>query len=100
MALGDVIRGARRQRELSQKDLAEKLKNKEGDPISPQYLNDIELNRRVPPSYLLEQIAQRLQLDGDALHVMAGQLPPNVRPDSHSPERLSAAMRAFRRTLR
>ena len=100
MALGDLIRDARKEKGLSQKDLAARLRNRDGEAISPQYLNEIELNRRVPPSYLLDQIAHKLEIDADALHLMSGQVPPNVRPENHPPEKLTAAMKAFRQKLR
>ena len=51
VTLGEVVRTARKERQVSQKELATRLKNKDGDAISPQYLNDIELDRRIPPEY-------------------------------------------------
>jgi transcriptional regulator with XRE-family HTH domain len=97
LTLGELVRDARKHRQTSQKDLASKLKNRDGEPISPQYLNDIELDRRMPPEYLVTQLAQRLGLDADLLHAMAGQLPMSAK--RHSPERVAEAMKAFRRKL-
>src|SRR5437867_850881 len=57
MTFGGAIREARRVLGVSQKDLAAQLKKEDGTPISPQYLNDIELDRRLPPPYLIEQLA-------------------------------------------
>ncbi len=98
MGLGEVIRDARKQKQVSQRDLAGRLKNKDGEAISAQYLNDIELERRVPPEYLVAQLAQKLDLDADLLHALAGQFPSNVGR-RHSPERVAAAMKAFRKSL-
>lgn len=97
MTFGEVVRDARKQKQISQKDLATRLRNRDEEPISPQYLNDIELDRRVPPEYLVTQIAQRLQLDPDLLHALAGQLPTNLK--RHSPQKVAEAMKAFRKSL-
>jgi len=44
---------------MSQKELAGKIKKEDGLPISAQYLNDIEHDRRNPPSeFLIAQIAE------------------------------------------
>jgi transcriptional regulator with XRE-family HTH domain len=97
LPIGELVREARKHKQMSQKDLAGRLKNKDGDPISPQYLNDIELDRRVPPEYLLSQIAQKLQLDTDVLHALAGQMPATAK--RHSPAKVAEAMKAFRQKL-
>ena len=44
------ISGVRKEKGLSQKQLAELVEREEGGSISPQYLNDIEHDRRNPPS--------------------------------------------------
>lgn len=98
MALGDLVRDARKQLQLSQKDFAGRLRNKDGESISPQYLNDIELNRRVPPEYLLTQLAQKLDVDEDLLRALAGQFPSSAGK-RHSPEKLALALKAYRRSL-
>ena len=46
--LGDVINRIRRERRLTLRQLVEKVRKEDGQSISPQYLNDIELNRRIP----------------------------------------------------
>jgi len=97
MTFGEVVREARKAKQESQKDLAGRLRNRDQEPISPQYLNDIELDRRVPPEYLVTQLAQRLGIDADLLHALAGQLPSNVK--RHSPQKVAQAMKAFRKSL-
>ena len=46
---GRIIAEARKGLGISQKDLAAKTRKEDGTPISPQYLNDIEHDRRDPP---------------------------------------------------
>jgi transcriptional regulator with XRE-family HTH domain len=70
--LGDVINQARRARRLTLRQLAEKVRKEDGQPISPQYLNDIELNRRVPSTYVLRELARELELSQDMLLMLAG----------------------------
>ena len=98
---GRVISEARKARGLSQKELAGRTTKDDGTAISAQYMNDIEHDRRNPPSdYILEQFAQILKFDEDYLYFLAGQLPSNLRADSYDPDRVEAAFKAFRRELR
>jgi transcriptional regulator with XRE-family HTH domain len=78
MSLGSEIAAARKKAGLSQKDLAEETLKEEGAPISPQFLNDIERDRRRPGTYILNALAARLGLDADRLHFLAGQVPPDL----------------------
>jgi transcriptional regulator with XRE-family HTH domain len=100
MSFGRTIGAARRQAGLSQKDLAARIKKEDGTPISPQYLNDLEHDRRNPPAeHLLRQFAEALQLTPEYLFFVAGQFPADLRDRGYRPERVEAAFRAFRRTL-
>ncbi|HYE67328.1 MAG TPA: helix-turn-helix transcriptional regulator [Anaerovoracaceae bacterium] len=101
MPFGQVIAEARKKAGLSQKDLASRVKKEDGSPISPQYLNDIERDRRNPPSdFILSQFAKELNLSIDYLVVIAGKVPDDINIENYQPEEIEAAIRAFRRTLR
>jgi len=100
MSLGAVISEARKKANLSQKELAEAIKKEDGTAISPQYLNDIEHDRRNVPSYLIEQLAKVLRVDRDLLYHGAGTLPADIRDQKASPAQLASAYKAFRRALR
>jgi transcriptional regulator with XRE-family HTH domain len=100
MTLGKVIRDKRKKLEISQKQLAEKVTKEDGESISPQYLNDIELERRSPPDYILDQFATLLELPRDDLYLLAGQLPSDLRPGEYDPPRFRAAFKAFRREMK
>lgn len=100
MRFGRLIADTRKSKGISQKDLAEKILKEDGTPISAQYLNDIEHERRnPPPPALLDQFAEILHLDGDLLYALAGQLPGDIDVDKQKPEALAEAMKAFRREL-
>jgi transcriptional regulator with XRE-family HTH domain len=103
MTFGQTIVAARKKLGLSQKDLALHIKKEDGTPISPQYLNDLERNRRNPPSaFLLQQFATELQIAPEYLFFVAGQYPDDLRGQQAralEPERVEAAFRAFRRAL-
>jgi transcriptional regulator with XRE-family HTH domain len=97
---GQTITAARRSAGLSQKDLAARVYKEDGTPISPQYLNDLEHDRRNPPAeHMLAQFAALLGLEHDYLCFVAGQLPPDLRQNSYAPERVAVAFRAFRKSL-
>jgi len=106
MSFGKVISEARKKANLSQKELAALLRKKEDDqPISPQYLNDLEHDRRNPPAdHLIEQFAKHLKIEKDVLYFAAGELPADVRESSvdlkKDRERVVKAYQAFRRELR
>lgn len=95
VTLGGKIAQRRRSQHLSQRQLAERILRDDATPISPQYLNDIERDRRVPPDYLLRQFAEQLGIDLEYLVFLAGRVPPSL--SYLSDER---AFVAFRRTGR
>jgi transcriptional regulator with XRE-family HTH domain len=97
-SFGQIIAEARRKAGLSQKQLAALVKKENGAPISPQYLNDLEHDRRnPPPEYLIEQFARALSLQKDSL-MLAGKIPRDVRDIGVAhPEVVEQAFRLFRR---
>lgn len=103
MSFGQIISEARKKLGISQKTLAERIKKEDGEPISPQYLNDIERDRRNPPSeHLIAQFAKELDLSKDYLLLAAGTVPKDLaaRLSDSDPETIERAFRAFRRTLK
>lgn len=100
MTFGQIVADARKQAGLSQKDLAARIIKEDGVPISPQYLNDIERDRRNPASeYLIGEFARKLNLDPDYLYYVAGQMPQDLRDGSRRPEEVQRAFIAFRKAL-
>mgnify|MGYP000844854718 CR=1 FL=1 len=98
--LGQTIADARKELKLSQKELAGKIKREDEDgSITPQYLNDIEHDRRVPTSFLIGKFATVLKLDADYLHFLAGRLPEDLRTLAVDDKTFAASMVAFRRSL-
>ena len=101
MTFGQAIAAARKELGLSQKDVASRILKENGTPISPQYLNDLERNRRNAPSeHLIGQFARVLQQDLDYLYYLAGQIPEDLRDGRHSQEEVHEAFVAFRRELK
>ena len=99
--LGDVINQARRARRWSLRQLAAQVHKEDGTSISPQYLNDIELNRRIPAPYVLRELAQLLELDEDHMLMLAGGGEAVVREyfETH-PEQKEAVVQLFRNAKR
>ena len=101
MTFGKTISDARKRARLSQKNLAAKILKDDGSSISPQYLNDIERDRRnPPPRYILDQLAKFLDIPADHLYFLADQWPPDLREQAYEPETLDRAFQAFRRELK
>lgn len=108
MTFGEIVADARKKLGVSQKELASRIKREDGKPISPQYLNDIERDRRNPPAqYLIVQLAKELKLPQDYLVLAAGSLPKEIEERvrmSHSApegfEEVEKAFQVFRRGIK
>ncbi|SRR5579885_3361745 len=99
---GTILSEARKAKGMSQKELASKLKKEDGQTISPQYLNDIEHDRRNPPSeFIIGQIAEILECDKDTLCLAAGTIPSDLmKIAATQPDKVERAFKAFRRTVK
>ncbi len=96
---GYLISDGRKKVGLSQKQLAAIIRKENGDPISPQYLNDIEHDRRNPPNeFIIKQLAAKLGLDKDFLLFVSGALPEDIRRIGLAkPETIDRAYSLFRK---
>ena len=93
---GSYISQARKTLGISQKELASMVHREDGEAISPQYLNDIERDRRNPSSdHLIAEFAIALKLKPEYLQYLAGKLPDD-RTDNLPEEKVVEMMRAFR----
>jgi transcriptional regulator with XRE-family HTH domain len=102
-SLGRLIASARKAQGLSQKELAELVLKEDGAPITPQYLNDIEHDRRNPSSdHIVRQFAKVLKIPADRLFAVAGVLPEDARNmvKKSTPEKVDKALVAFRKAIR
>ena len=97
--LGTYISAVRKKAGLSQKQLAELIEREDGGSISPQYLNDIEHDRRSPSSdHMLQEFARVLKVSADYLYYLAGRVPADVRSANLPPKKVEASFAVFRRT--
>lgn len=102
-SFGRLIASARKDRQMSQKELAELVEKEDGVAITPQYLNDIEHDRRSPSSdHIVRQFAKVLKIPADRLFAVAGVLSDDdrVMVKKSSPEKVDKALVAFRRALK
>ena len=97
---GDVVAAQRKDKGWSLRELADRILGDKGTPISPQYLNDIEHNRRIPAELVIEGLAKALGLTNDDLFHLAGKLPPDLAARNASPAVIEAAYKAFRKSLK
>ena len=103
MSFGYCISEARKKAGLSLKTLANRVEKKDGTVMSPQFLHDIEIGRRNPPTdQRLDQLATELQLSREYLRFLAGAYPDDLqRLSPHpAPEQVEAAFRAFREIIK
>ena len=99
---GMMVSEARRAAGISQRELATKVKKEDGQAISAQYLNDVERDRRNPPSeFLIGQIADTLNLSKDLLCLAAGTIPNDLkRMAATQPDKIEEAFKAFRKAVK
>lgn len=102
MTFGQAISDARKAKQLSQKQLASMILKEDGSAISPQYLNDIERDRRNAPGELfISQFAKVLVIPEEYLYFLAHEIPPKYRDASPaSPRQVQRAFEAFARSYR
>jgi transcriptional regulator with XRE-family HTH domain len=95
---GRAISDARKKFGWNQKQLALKILREDKDPISPQYLNDIEHDRRSPSSdHMVRQFATVLKMDADWLFYLVGKFPTDVRERRLTETEFARRMVAFRK---
>jgi transcriptional regulator with XRE-family HTH domain len=83
VTFGQSISEARKRKNMSQRQLAARIIKDDGRPISPQYLNDFERDRRTPSSdRLIEQLAEVLGISEYVLYHRAGEVPKDLRATS------------------
>lgn len=95
MTFGRYVSESRKEKDLSQKQLAELVK-REDQSISPQYLNDIEHDRRVPATEVIQKMAEVLGVDVDYLHYLAKKWPADLSEATLGPDQVRSLMFAFR----
>jgi transcriptional regulator with XRE-family HTH domain len=96
---GTYISDTRKKMGLSQKQLAELIEREEGGAISPQYLNDIEHDRRSPSyDHMIQEFARVLKVGADYLYYLAGRVPSDVREANLTPKKVEESFAVFRRT--
>lgn len=94
MKFGDHILRVREKQGRTQKDIAEAA------GLSPQYVNDIERNRREPSERAICGLAKGLAVPTDLVYVWAGRLPPDLRDlDEWEAHALDNAIRQFRLSM-
>lgn len=103
-SFGGAIASGRKAQGMSQKELAAKIIKEDGQPITPQYLNDIEHDRRSPSSdHMIRQFIKVLDIKEEgALYGLSGVLPEQDQKlvRKATPETVEAAYVAFRKVLK
>jgi transcriptional regulator with XRE-family HTH domain len=94
VSFGSFIAETRKSKNQSQKELAAQIN------ISPQYLNDIEHDKRSPSSpQLIQQITAALQIDSEYLSYLAGRISEEVKDQKLDQATFKKAMLAFRKAV-
>lgn len=99
ITFGRAIADERKKAGLSQKQLAERVRREDGEPISPQYLNDIEHDRRSPSSdHMIQALAGTLNVSANWLYYLAGRIPAAMRHGGATAPQVDEWVAAFRKS--
>jgi transcriptional regulator with XRE-family HTH domain len=98
--LGSVLAEARKKEKKSLREMSERVLKEDGTPITPQYLNDIEHDRRTPSPAVIERLATVYGFGADYLYHLAGTLPRDLQGKARSEQASIKAWSAFRRQLK
>ncbi len=101
LTFGRAIVAGRKAKGISQRELAGLvLKEEGGESISPQYLNDIEHDRRSPTSdHLIREFARVLDEDEGYLFVLAGKIPKDIREKARDRDKIVTGFANFRKSI-
>jgi transcriptional regulator with XRE-family HTH domain len=81
LSFGQVIAKRRSELGYQLKEVASKIRKEGGQPISLQYLSDIERDRRYAPSdHLIDELARELDISRSFLYLVARRLPSDYTP--------------------
>jgi len=76
---GKTVKKLRKGKGFTIREFAALIRKKDGAPISPSYLCDIEQERRNPPDIaIIKQMAHQLKVDFDYLLGMANTTTPEI----------------------
>jgi len=99
ITFGQAIAKARQEIQLTLREAASLIKKENGQPISYQYLSDLERDRRSPPTgHLIEEIARVYRISPAYLFLKAHRLPSDIDPDNE--RQANAALQALREKLK
>lgn len=95
ITFGEIIRDARKSKNMDLRECAAVLLKDDNTPISFQYLIDLENSRRNPPSkFIVRQMSQVLDIPIEVLYFYAKILPESTDEDIPH-ENIVAAYRTF-----
>lgn len=98
LSFGKTIAKARKEKSINQRSLAESIIKEDGKAITPQYLNDIEHDRRVPSSDIVSKLSDILEIPVEYLEYLAGRIPDDWRKEQLSESQFMERAAAFRKT--
>lgn len=75
---GDLIKKKRLEKNLSLRQLADKILKEDGGKISRPYLYDIENNVRIPSPHIIVQLAKELGYSPEDLLALANRMAPDT----------------------
>lgn len=88
---GEIVFEARKNKDLNLRQCAALILKEDNTPISFQYLNDLEMNRRKPPSeHIIKQISTVLDIPIELLYFYAGVFPKDINKNADKTQIIEA----------
>lgn len=94
ITFGKIVLEARKKKGYTLRECGELILKEDKTPITFQYLNDVENNRRTPSEHIIKQISTVLDIPVEYLYVHAEMFPKGIRKYA-SQDEIVTAFRTF-----
>lgn len=95
---GKIILEARRKKGLILRECAALILKEDNTPISFQYLNELENDRRTPSEHIIKQLSAVLDIPVEYLYVYAEMFPKGIRKHADQ-EQIVSAFKTFVKSI-
>ena len=98
ITFGKIILKARKKKGLILRECAALILKEDNTPITLQYLNELENDRKTPSEHIIKQLSVVLDIPVEYLYVYAEMFPKGIRKQADQ-EQIVAAFKAFVKSI-
>jgi transcriptional regulator with XRE-family HTH domain len=98
LTFGKIILAARKKKGLILRECAALIIKEDNTPITFQYLNELENDRRTPSEHIIKQISSVLDIPVEYLYVYAEMFPKGIKKHG-SQDKIVTAFKTFVKSI-